>query len=384
MTYGTQNMQLPLHMRDLQQINSPKLSKTSSSGYDPTKTNMEVYFLGINLEEYSLVTSVSLFTIGIFITYITVFIIQESVFKESEFVFAGLLAFFQFSSYAMCGSIHRIFVPQPNRRTPMSFLFKMGFYSVAGTAASTYSLNFLSFPTWVLFKSSRVIGVMIGGIFILGKRYHFKEYLGVFLLAVGLVVFTLGDISLKADFHPVGILLVIFSLVMNSVEGNMQEKGLSHYKASENEMVVWVYGFGALQILPFLLWNGELVDGFMFCKDNLYVLAQIVAHSLLGYFGIMFVLGLVRISSALTTVIVTSCRKALTVIFSFLLFTKPLSVYHVLGFLVFFSGVALNVYHKNSAQIKQVIEQLFLQKRKVKHELDDCIRNVASTVIKNV
>lgn len=56
----------------------------------------------------------------------------------------------------------------------------------------------------VLFKSSRVIGVMIGGIFILGKRYHPKEYLGVFFLAVGLVIFTLGDIQLQADFHPVG------------------------------------------------------------------------------------------------------------------------------------------------------------------------------------
>lgn len=37
---------------------------------------------------------------------------------------------------------------------------------------------------------------MIGGIFLLGKRYHLKEYLGVFLLAVGLVIFTLGGIPL--------------------------------------------------------------------------------------------------------------------------------------------------------------------------------------------
>lgn len=374
MTYGTQQNLLPYHTKDLQHNSKP----------DPTKTNCEVYFLGFNLENTPLVTSVVLFTIGIFVTYIAVFIIQESVFKESDFSFGGLLAFFQFLSYAMYGSVHRLFVPQPQRRTPLAFLFKMGFYSVAGTAASTYSLNYLSFPTWVLFKSSRVIGVMIGGIFILGKRYHFKEYLGVFFLAVGLVVFTLGDIKLQADFHPTGILLVVFSLIMNSFEGNMQEKGLSHFKATENEMVIWVYGFGALQILPFLLWNGELLEGMGFLKENSYVLAQITAHSMLGYFGIMFVLGLVRISSALTTVIVTSCRKALTVIFSFLLFTNPLSPYHVLGFFVFFSGVALNVYHKNSEQIKKLIADIFRQKSQASKELDDCIRNVASSVIKTV
>jgi len=351
MTYSTQQQQLPFLMKDAQ------------TPTNKTNTNMDVYFLGMNLRDCPLVTAVALFTLGIFVTYIAVFIIQESVFKESDFNFGGLLAFFQFLCYAIFGSIHRLFVPQPQRRTPLSFLFKMGFYSVAGTAASIYSLNFLNFPTWVLFKSSRVIGVMIGGIFILGKRYHAKEYLGVFFLAVGLIVFTLGDIQLQADFHPVGILLVIFSLIMNSFEGNMQEKGLSHYKATENEMVIWVYGFGAIQILPMLLLNGELFEGMEFCRNNMYVFTQITAYAVLGYCGILFVLGLVRISSALTTVIVTSCRKALTVIISFLLFVKPLSIYHVLGFLVFFSGVALNVYHKNSEQIKNIIADLFIQKK---------------------
>jgi len=295
---------------------------------------------------------------------------------------------FQFSSYTLYGLIHRAVTKQPQRRAPLSFLFKMGLYSVAGTAASTYSLTVLSFPTWVLFKSSRVVGVMIGGIFILGKRYHPKEYLGVLLLAIGLIVFTLGDLQLKADFHLLGVLLVILSLIMNSIEGNMQEKGLAHYKATENEMVVWVYGFGALQILPFLLWNGELVEGLTFCRRNPYVFTQIVAHSILGYFGILFVLGLVKISSALTTVIVTSCRKALTVVLSFLLFVKPLSVYHVLGFIVFFSGVALNVYHKNSEQINAIIQNIFLnslkRKQQAKMDLGDCILNVANSVIKTV
>jgi len=382
MPHNTMSMQLPYQMKD---VHSNGAGGGTHKQPNPNNTNADVYFFGINLYDYPLVTSVFLFTLGIFVTYIAVFIIQESVFKKSDFNMGGLLAFFQFSSYCLYGLIHRFFVPQQKRRTPLSFLFKMGFYSVAGTAASTYSLTLLSFPTWVLFKSSRVIGVMIGGIFILGKRYHAKEYLGVLFLAVGLIVFTLGDIQLQAHFHPGGLLLVVFSLIMNSVEGNMQEKGLAHYKASENEMVVWVYGFGALQILPFLLVNGELFEGVAFLSQHSFVLTQIVAHSILGYFGILFVLGLVKISSALTTVIVTSCRKALTVVLSFLLFVKPLSVYHVLGFFVFFSGVALNVYHKNSEQINYAIKNFFIQKQQVRKDFDDCMRDcVAGSVIRNV
>jgi len=272
--------------------------------------------------------------------------------------------FFQFLSYAAFGLVHRFFVPQPKRKAPLSFFFIIGFYAVAGTAASCYSLTLLNFPTWVLFKSSRVIGVMIGGIFILGKRYHLKEYIGVFLLAIGLIIFTLGDIKLLPSIDPLGIVLVLFSLVMNSFEGNMQEKGVAHYKSEENEMVIYGYSFGALQILPYLLWTGELSEGLTFLRGAPYVGGQIMANCVLGYFGIMFVLGMVRISSALTTVIVTSCRKALTVVFSFLLFAKPFSMLYVAGFSTFFIGVALNVYTKNSQPINEFIQQLKHRRKK--------------------
>lgn len=318
----------------------------------------DVFILGKSLYGTPLTSAVGYFTAAIFVTYITIFIIQESLFKTSHFQYGGLLVFFQFLSYATFGTIHRQFQPQPKRRAPLSFYFIIGFYAVAGTATSLYSLTLLNFPTWVLFKSSRVIGVMVGGIFILGKKYHIQEYIGVFLLAVGLFIFTLGDIRLLPSINPLGILLVVFSLVMNSFEGNMQEKGVSHYKAEENEMVVYGYSFGALQILPYLLWTGELSDGLAFLQGSPFLLGQILANCVLGYFGITFVLGLVRISSALTTVIVTSCRKALTVVFSFVLFAKPFSLLYVAGFTTFFVGVALNVYSKNAKEIKSLIQNL--------------------------
>lgn len=51
----------------------------------------DIYILGMNLRGMPLANAVGLFTIGIFITYITMFIIQESVFKTSKFDSGGLL-----------------------------------------------------------------------------------------------------------------------------------------------------------------------------------------------------------------------------------------------------------------------------------------------------
>lgn len=45
--------------------------------------------------------------------------------------------------------------------------------------------------------------------------------------------------------------------------------------------------------------------------------------SLTGYLGIQIVLTLVRTCGAFVAVTVTTCRKAVTIILSFLLFSKP-------------------------------------------------------------
>lgn len=51
----------------------------------------DVYIMGKSLRGVKLSTAVGLYTIGIFVTYITIFIIQESVFKTSHFDYGGLL-----------------------------------------------------------------------------------------------------------------------------------------------------------------------------------------------------------------------------------------------------------------------------------------------------
>lgn len=94
----------------------------------------------------------------------------------------------------------------------------------------------------ILLRSSRVVATMIGGIFILGKRFMAIEYLGVLLVTAGMVVFSSGDVkAAKAgtEFTSliIGVVLNIGSLAMNSFQDNYQEKGLHAMRLSENDMV---------------------------------------------------------------------------------------------------------------------------------------------------
>lgn len=233
-----------------------------------------------------------------------------------------------------------------SRKGPLLYHIMVGFFCVSGFALSTYSLQILNFPTWLLFKSSRVVFTMFGGVLINKKRYGPFEYTGVLFIFFGLVVFTWGDWAVSPSFNAPGIFLIVLALSMNAAQDNYQEKGLHEHGVSENELVVYSYGIGSLMLLPYLLISGEFFEGLSFCLENPTAFVQIIVSSILAYIGIVFVLALSNQTSALVAVITTSCRKALSIITSFVLFDKPFSINYIYGTFLVFTGVFFNFYGK--------------------------------------
>lgn len=74
--------------------------------------------------------------------------------------------------------------------------------------------------------------------------------------------------------------------------------------------------------------------------------------SLTGYFGISFVLALIKLYGALVAVTVTTGRKAMTIVLSFLFFSKPFTFQYLWGGLLVVFGIFLNVYSKNKDKMK--------------------------------
>ena len=56
------------------------------------------------------------------------------------------------------------------------------------------------------------------------------------------------------------------------------------------------------------------------------LLLMLFLFSLTGYIGIQFVLHVVRTFGALLAVTVTTCRKAVTMVLSFIFFSKPFTM----------------------------------------------------------
>ena len=80
-------------------------------------------------------------------------------------------------------------------------------------------------------------------------------------------------------------------------------------------------------------------------------------YSLSGYIGIAFVLMMLKLFDAFVAMTVTSARKAVTVVLSFLLFPKPFTIWQASALAVFFLGIYLHIYHKNKDEINRLLQE---------------------------
>lgn len=76
-----------------------------------------------------------------------------------------------------------------------------------------------------------------------------------------------------------------------------------------------------------------------------------------GYLGVNVVLSLVRTSGALLAVTVTTVRKAITIILSFILFAKPFTIIYVWGGLIILLAIYLNLYNKNRSKWDPILRR---------------------------
>lgn len=105
---------------------------------------------------------------------------------------------------------------------------------------SNASVGYLNYPTQVIFKCCKLIPVLIGGIIIQKKRYDLLDFLAAALMSVGLIIFSLVDNKISPNFDLRGYIMISLALVADAIIGNVQEKAMKTYAASNNEVVSFI------------------------------------------------------------------------------------------------------------------------------------------------
>uniref|UniRef100_A0A5K3EGA7 Adenosine 3'-phospho 5'-phosphosulfate transporter 2 n=2 Tax=Mesocestoides corti TaxID=53468 RepID=A0A5K3EGA7_MESCO len=289
-------------------------------------------------------------SVGIFVLYIVYGGVQEFLFKNPDFGehFLALTAT-QFFLYAVISFIEsKITGVVYHDNFPPWLYCSIGLTTTGTIFLSNAAVVYLNYPTQVIFKCCKLIPVMVVSIIIQRKRYELIDYVAVTCMIVGLIFFTLTDVSIQPNFDIRGVVAISFALICDGYVGNLQELAMKTYNIPALQILTYSYTFGFLLILSLLLLTNSLFSSALFfIKHSKDVLLLTCVFSFSGYFGLQFVLLLVHHFGALVAVTVTTVRKAVTIVFSFLFFFKPFSFQYVWSGMLVVVGILLSSYAKS-------------------------------------
>ncbi|XP_059634088.1 UDP-galactose/UDP-glucose transporter 2-like [Cornus florida] len=287
---------------------------------------------------------------GFFFGYLVNGICEEYVYNRLKFSYGWYFTFVQGWVYIFL--IYCQGFTTKKMVNPWKTYVKLSAVLMGSHGLTKGSLAFLNYPAQLMFKSTKVLPVMIMGAFIPGlrRKYPLHEYVSAILLVVGLILFTLADAQTSPNFSSIGVIMVSGALVMDSFLGNLQEAIFTmNPETTQMEMLFCSTVVGLPFLIPPMLFTGELFRAWNSCSQHLYVYGVLIFEAMATFIGQVSVLSLIAIFGAATTAMITTARKAVTLLLSYLIFTKPLTEQHGTGLLLISMGIILKLLPDNKA-----------------------------------
>jgi adenosine 3'-phospho 5'-phosphosulfate transporter B3 len=202
---------------------------------------------------------------------------------------------------------------------------------MASSSLSNMSLNYINFPTKVVFRSCKLIPTMIIATIINKRVFKSYEYVSAMAISLGLVIFAAADWQLTPTFNPIGLVLVSFSVIADAILPNAQER-LFGLGSSRLEVTFYTNFFTFVVMTVTALASGDLVRLLKLAlTSDTNLLAYMVVYTLISYIAISAFMAIVKQYGGTTAVLLSTARKSMTLILSFLLFPKVFSWYYILG-----------------------------------------------------
>ncbi|RNF27428.1 solute carrier family member b3 [Trypanosoma conorhini] len=194
------------------------------------------------------------------------------------------------------------------------------------------------------------VAVVVHGVAVMDHSQALKEVVSCTTVVVGIAVFTYAAADARTTkntrtqegWGPLvsGVTGILFALLCDALMYLGQEKYcFMKYGASHEEVQFHVFLFSSMIGFILLVLSGGFHDAVTFLGMNHMFIALLLACSLLSYSGTFFLLRIVSEFNSSTATLVTSIRKSLTVLCSYIVYPKPFGFLHIVGVSFVMGGI---------------------------------------------
>ncbi len=232
---------------------------------------------------------------GIYLSYIPYGLYQEAIYSYGgengqKFEFTLTVLVCQTIAHCILAAVVTLVLKEPLATIPWGPTWQPGLTFVSAMLCSNLALEYVSYPTQALAKSSKMIPVMIGGLLTKSEHYTAIQYVQVILVTFGITVFQWKKSGGSQDSDYFGLVLLGASLVLDGLTGPHQKNISKRTGCTSFQLMlgcnVWALFFVVVGLLsPF----GEGMEGFHYIARHPSLFSHVVLFSFCSAMGSGFI-----------------------------------------------------------------------------------------------
>lgn len=230
-------------------------------------------------------------------------------------------------------------------KAPKSTLIAGGILIALYTSLGKFAYKYVNYATGTVLKSAKLIPVMFVSVVWLKRRYELIDYIACFLLVAAACEFGLGEqensdkTENPSENYALGLALSLITIGIGAFQSNVTDRILRDHGASVGENMLWTNAVGALFIFFFVVVFEPHAFAFFWETPSYFML--LTFRSVSFFFGAWLYTIIVKYFGAVPAVAITTTRKLLTVIGSFVFFSsdKPFTTTYAIALGLFIAAV---------------------------------------------
>jgi adenosine 3'-phospho 5'-phosphosulfate transporter B2 len=217
------------------------------------------------------------------------------------------------------------------------------------------SLRFVSFPAQTVFKSSKIIPVMIMGKILKGTQYPMREYLEAALITFGVAIFSLASKASDSNTttQAIGLIFMIVYITADCFTSQWQDKVYVTYGKNNVDPYQMMLGVNTSAIIittAGLILSGDFPKVFEFFQANPNVFQYNIITAITSATGQLFIYYTIKEFGPIAFTIIMTVRQMISICISALLFGHTMSAVALVGATIVFSVLFYQIWYKVHAK----------------------------------
>lgn len=218
------------------------------------------------------------------------------------------------------------------------------------------SLKYVAFPVQTVFKSSKIIPVMIMGKVIKGTIYPFGQYIEAFLITVGVAIFSLSSKTSDSDnsTQTIGLIFMLMYICCDSFTSQWQHKIYQQYGRSnvdQYQMMLSVNSWAISFTVFGLIVTRDIPVVTEFLYANPIAFRYNVITAITSATGQLFIFYTIKEFGPIVFTVMMTTRQLFSITISCIIFGHEISRVAFAGAILVFSVIFYQIRRKYLARM---------------------------------